>query len=192
MSKILKKWEIVGFIFVVALGSVGHFVYEWTGQNALIGKFFAVNESTWEHLKLLFFPYVIFMIIQWFYVGKNYKGFVFAKLIGVLSGMAMIVVLFYTYTGVIGNSVDFLNILIFVIGAAFAFYVSYRLLTSAGFRTTLKIPSIIGFLIIAVLFVAFTNNPPKINLFKDPVTGSYGAQNISDAAGYESYKMKLL
>ncbi|MBQ2896947.1 MAG: hypothetical protein IJE46_01300 [Clostridia bacterium] len=191
MNKILKKWEIIGFIFVVALGSLGHFLYEWTGQNALVGKFFAANESTWEHLKLLFFPYVIFMIIQWFCIGKNYKGFALAKLIGVLSGMAMIVIIFYTYTGVIGTSNDFFNIVIFVVSSAFAFYVSFRLLSGGGMKATLKTFSLITFLLVGILFVTFTANPPQINLFKDPVTGNYGTQNISDAAGYENYEMKL-
>ena len=175
MTKILKKWEIAGFFFVVALGTLGHFLYDLTGQNEIIGKFFATNESTWEHLKLLFFPYVVFMIIEWFFIGKNYKGFVFSKLVGVLSGLVLIVVLFYTYTGVLGQNVDFLNIAIFVIAAAFSFYISYRLL-SGGIRVTLTLPSLIAFIVIAVLFVTFTTNPPRINLFKDPVTGSYGTQ----------------
>lgn len=173
MTKKLKKWEILGFIFTVALGTLGHFLYDLTGQNQLVGRFFAVNESTWEHLKLLFFPYVLFSVAEWFYIGKNYKSFAFSKAFGVLSGMIFIVAMFYTYTGVLGRSIDFFNILIFVIGTALSFFVSYKIL-SAGSKVTLKLPSVIILILIAVLFVAFTTNPPEIGIFKDPVTGGFG------------------
>ena len=175
MTKKLKNWEIAGFIFAVALGTLGHFLYDLTGGNALVGKFFAVNESTWEHLKLLFFPYVLFSLIEWFYVGKNYKSFAFSKTLGVLAGMLFIVAAFYTYTGVLGRSVDFLNIVIFVIGTALSFFVSYKILISTG-KTVLKIPSVIALVIISIAFVAFTANPPEIGLFQDPTTGGYGIE----------------
>ena len=175
MAKKLKRWEIAGFIFVVALGTLGHFLYDLTGNNPLVGKFFAVNESTWEHLKLLFFPYVLFMLAEWFYIGKNYKSFAFSKALGVLAGMLFIVAAFYTYTGVLGRSIDFVNIAIFVIGAAISFWASYMLL-SGGSKITFTLPSVITLTIIAVLFVLFTTNPPQIGLFKDPVTGKFGVQ----------------
>ncbi len=176
MAKKLKRWEVAGFIFVVALGSLGHFLYDLTGGSPLVGKFFAVNESTWEHLKLLFFPYVLFSAIEWFYIGKNYKSFAFSKALGVLSGMIFIVAAFYTYTGILGSSVDFVNIAIFVIGAAVSYFVSLKILSGGG-KITLKLPSVIALIIIAVLFVLFTTNPPQIGLFKDPVTGKFGVQS---------------
>ena len=175
MAKKLKRWEIAGFIFVVALGSLGHFLYDLTGQNPLVGKFFAVNESTWEHLKLLFFPYVLFLLVEWFFAGKNYKSFAFSKTLGVLAGMLFIVALFYTYTGVLGRSVDFLNIIIFVLGTALSFFVSYKIL-SGGSKAVFKLPSVVILLVIAVAFIAFTTTPPEIGLFRDPVTGNFGVQ----------------
>ena len=113
MTKKLKKWEFYGFLFVAALGTLGHFLYDISGQNMLVGKFFPVNESIWEHLKLLFFPYVIFSVAEWFCVGKGFKGFAFSKLIGVLSGMLFTVVFYYAYSGILGKNIDFVNILIF-------------------------------------------------------------------------------
>ena len=115
MNKKLKKWTLIGFFFVTLLGALGHFLYDLTGGNQLVGRFFAVNESTWEHLKLLFFPFALYWVVELFAIGKTYKNFAFAGLVGVLSGMAFIVLTFYTYTGVLGKSIDFLNILIFVL-----------------------------------------------------------------------------
>ena len=53
----LKKTELVSFVIASALGVLFHFMYEWTGENAIAGLFFPINESTWEHLKLIFFPW---------------------------------------------------------------------------------------------------------------------------------------
>ena len=52
MQKRLLRWELIGFAFTGAVGTLLHFVYEWTGGNPLIAAFCAVNESTWEHMKL--------------------------------------------------------------------------------------------------------------------------------------------
>ncbi len=173
MNKKLKKWTLIGFFFVTLLGTLGHFLYDLTGGNQLVGRFFAVNESTWEHLKLLFFPFALYWVVELFAIGKTYKNFAFAGLVGVLSGMAFIVVAFYTYTGVLGKSIDFLNILIFVIGTALAFLTEYKILTGKG-TITFKIPSLVILVVIAILFVNFTTNPPQAGIFKDPVTGAFG------------------
>ena len=48
------KRNLIAFLVISILGTIGHFLFEWTGENAIVGLFFPVNESTWEHLKLLF------------------------------------------------------------------------------------------------------------------------------------------
>ena len=53
----LKTYAILGFIFVAALGTLLHFTFEWSNQNRIVAFFSAVNESMWEHLKLLVFPF---------------------------------------------------------------------------------------------------------------------------------------
>ena len=64
MQKRLLRWELIGFAFTGAVGTLLHFVYEWTGGNPLIAAFCAVNESTWEHMKLLFVPFFLFTMVQ--------------------------------------------------------------------------------------------------------------------------------
>ena len=59
-TKRLRQLEILGTVFVVATGTLAHFVYDWTGRQDLIGLFFAKNESTFEHLKLLFYPFLLY------------------------------------------------------------------------------------------------------------------------------------
>ena len=46
----IKKWEIAEFIFIAIVGTLLHFVYDWSGQNPAVGIIAPVSESTWEHL----------------------------------------------------------------------------------------------------------------------------------------------
>ncbi|MEI3362382.1 MAG: DUF6512 family protein [Oscillospiraceae bacterium] len=64
MRRRLFFWELAGFLFTGALGVLLHFLYEWSGGNTLAAAFSAVNESTWEHMKLLFFPMFVFSVFQ--------------------------------------------------------------------------------------------------------------------------------
>ena len=50
--------------YTVLLGSLLHFVYGWSGSNVFAAGFSAVNESTWEHMKLLFFPVFLLTLLQ--------------------------------------------------------------------------------------------------------------------------------
>ena len=63
MQKRLLRWELIGFAFTGAVGTLLHFVYEWTGGNPLIAAFCAVNESTWEHMKLLAVPWLVWTVV---------------------------------------------------------------------------------------------------------------------------------
>ena len=59
MKPSLKKIEWISFLAASVLGTLFHFVYGWSGENPVAGLFFPVNESTWEHLKLIFFPILL-------------------------------------------------------------------------------------------------------------------------------------
>ena len=51
-----KKWELAGLFFAIATGNLLHFVYDWSGESLVAAVISGVNESTWEHMKLLFLP----------------------------------------------------------------------------------------------------------------------------------------
>ena len=89
--------------YTVLLGSLLHFVYGWSGGSVLAAGFSAVNESTWEHMKLLFFPMFLFSVVQVCCLGRNYPNFLAARGVSTVTGVALIPVLFYTYTGVLGR-----------------------------------------------------------------------------------------
>ena len=173
MNRSIGLWQILGFGVTSLGGTILHFLYDWLGQPAWIAPFSGVNESTWEHMKLLFWPMFIFAIVQSFFF-RGRRDFWCVKLRGILLGLVLIPVIFYTYNGVIGQSPDWINIAIFFISAAVAYVFETRLynneITGCGLY---RFPfwMLIG---IAVLFVIFTFNTPKIGVFRDPLTGNYG------------------
>lgn len=173
MNKIrIRNFQIFSTIFVFVLGTLLHFVYDWSGQNQIIGAFSAVNESTWEHLKLIFFPALITIIIGSFYFKKTVCNFICSKTIGLLVSLAFTVIFFYTYTGILGKNIAIIDILSFFIAVLLGEFISYVLLVN-NFKCNNK-AGVFVLAVFLVLFIVFTYNPPKIGIFKDPVSGKYG------------------
>ena len=173
MKRSIGLWQLSSFAVTSLGGTVLHFLYEWLGEAAWIAPISGVNESTWEHMKLLFWPMFIFAIVQSFFFRER-KEFWCVKLRGTLCGLALIPVLFYTYNGVIGKSPDWINIAIFFVSAAVAYVYETRLFHEK--RLLCKRPKIaIGVLFaIALAFIVFTFQTPQIGIFRDPLTETYG------------------
>lgn len=174
MKNALSRLQLLGFVFTGIAGTLLHFAYDWSGQNSLVAVFSAVNESTWEHMKLLFFPMFLFALVEAYFLAEQYPNYWCAKFVGIVTGLLSIPVLFYTYTGVFGRSVDWINIAIFFVAAALS-YLLETYLMSRGKCTCIS-PAVAYALLflLAVAFVMLTWIPPQIGLFRDPITGMYG------------------
>jgi len=162
----MKKYHIAGFFFVLILGTLLHFTYDLSEQNKIISYFSAVNESVWEHLKLIFFPAIIFSIAEFFAYGRKEADFWAVKMTSILLAMLFIVVFFYTYSGVLGFNLSVLDILSFVIATFILFYISYNMLKdlSSGTKAD-SIKAIAVLLLLMVCFIIWTDNPPDLGIF---------------------------
>lgn len=167
-----RGYSFLGFLFISILGTVLHFLYDWSDGNTLFAAFSGVNESTWEHLKLFYWPFLIYSLYEWFKYGRNICGFWFTKLKSLTLSLIFIVAFFYTYRGIFGFNIDTLNILDFFIGAAISRIYEMNA-TRKRCSPRLDKISFALIVIMGVLFVIFTFSPPKIALFKDP-KGFYG------------------
>lgn len=175
MQKELRRWEIIGFFVVGALGTLLHFAYDWTGENRLAAAVSAVNESTWEHMKLLFLPFLLFTLVEFLVFSDALRNFFACKAVSLLAGLAAIPTIFYTLTGCFGTLPDWMNITIFFLADALVFLLSFRLLTRGALRGGAA--QLAGFLLLWVLlalFVRFTYHTPALPIFRDPVSGCYG------------------
>ena len=163
----LKNFIIALFIIGVA-GSFGHFIYKWSGENTFVGYFFPINESTWEHLKLLFFPTVIFSVFEYFLMKEKPHNFPFIVALSLFIGLISIVTIFYTYSGVLGYKIEWFNIAIYYISLLIMLIVKAILMSFQFNNKTLNIIALIWIFIMALMFVFFTYNPPALGIFKEP------------------------
>lgn len=173
MKKRVFWWQIAGVVFTVALGVLLHFVYDWSGGLILFASFSAVNESVWEHMKILFFPLLFFALIESFFLVE-FKNFWSIKLKGILIGVILIPSIYYFFNGVIGNTPDWFNIAIFVISVGASFIYETKKFTDLQNEKRGSTKSVFILGLIAALFVIFTYAAPQLNIFKDPETNVYG------------------
>jgi hypothetical protein len=166
-------FHIVGVIFTIFLGSFLHFIYELSGFFKPVALIGAVNESTWEHLKIGFWPAFFFAIIEYFVYGKKNKNFCFAKAINLYTIPIVITLLFYGYTSFMDHNL-FLDIFIFVFSIIVAYVLSYNILVSQKEFSKYKTLSIILIMVGIIAFSLLSYFPLENFLFLDPATGLYG------------------
>ena len=172
--KKIKKWEIWGAVITVILGSLLHFVFNWSGGSKIVALFGAVNESTWEHLKLAFWPTFFFAVIEYFVFARQVKNFFLASMIKLFSAPIIIVLLFYGWLVFFEDNFIW-DISIFVVAVILSYYISFRIMKIEKALGWEKI-SIFLILIGLIKFSLFTYFPPKTFLTKDPVQGGYGIE----------------
>lgn len=180
MDKKIFGYCVLGFVFVSILGCLSHFCYEWSGENRIVALFCPVNESTWEHMKLLFFPTVIYTI---FFSCRcsEYKSVTASMLLSNIIGIFSIPVLFYTYSGIYGNHVTFIDIAIFFVCSALVFYLAYHWIVRQKRKEingcncviyrqveNYEMLIIIVNCILVICFFIFTFYPPSWGIFQSP------------------------
>lgn len=166
-------WEVVGLLWTLAAGNLLHFVYDWTGKSTAAALFSAVNESTWEHMKLLAVPWILFSLAEVIFLRGG--GIAAPRAAGLLVGLAAIPLLFYTYRGIVGKDIMLVDILIFQIAVLLAFWVSLALQKGQRLAGTgWTVAGVIVLLAVWAAFLLFTFQAPNLPLFTDPLTGTRG------------------
>ena len=174
MKRSIILWQIGGATFVGVVGTLLHFLYDWSGKSIILAPISAVNESTWEHMKIMFFPMLIYALIQANFFAKDYQNYWTIKCIGTLAGTLLVPFLFYLLNQILGKTPDWLNVLIFFVSLGIAFLLE-GLLFKHDFATTFNQSLAIWVLgMSALAFVFFTFYPPKLPIFLDPVSRQFG------------------
>lgn len=166
--KHLKTYMITGALFVSILGTLCHFVYEWSENNVFVGLFVPTNESIWEHTKLLFFPMLLYSLYLDKKIGTKYPCVRSAMTAGTLLGVILIIFLYYTYSGMIGYRISYVDISIFYISVIFSFYAAYRWTLFCDAEPYYAVLQFLQ-LIMICLYIIFTFYSPEIPLFISPI-----------------------
>jgi hypothetical protein len=93
-----------------------------------------------------------------------------------VSTILFIIISYYSYEGIIGYDIVIIDIIIYIISVFITIYMSYHMTCALPFSDNLKVIAAFLLLFIIICFIIYSYNPPRINLFKDPLTGNYGAK----------------
>lgn len=160
-----KRWYFWGIIFIPVIGTLLHFLYDWF-PNRMIAIISPMNESLWENLKVFFWPYLLWLIIEYRRIGHKYKVYLTSKVIGLYGGLLTIIMLFYTVIGAIGRTHLIVDLAIYLFAIIFSTYLSYHNIK----RKEYYIPSILSItliIIITLAFIYFTFRTPNLPIFKE-------------------------
>lgn len=170
--KHLRHYTIIGIIFVLVTGTLSHFLYDWSGQNPVVGLFTPVNESVWEHMKLLFFPMLLSSLIIILKYRRQYPHIASALFFGILTGTVLIPIFYYAYTSVLGTNYLALDIGVFILSIVISFWLTYKLTLSHRLENH---TFVLGLLVCVLLlcFLRFSYHAPHTVIFQDPTVDSY-------------------
>ena len=161
-------FEGIGILFISVLGSLLHFVYAWSGEIWWVAIFAAVNESVWEHLKLAFWPALLWSLIGWYVIGGSLPNFWVGRAAALLLMPLVITFGFYGYTALLGDNYFPLDLSLFVlavIAGQIAAMVRYR---AAVIGVSGQLTAIGLILISCICFGSLTFFPPDFPLFLEP------------------------
>ena len=188
----LVLWEIGSFIWVVLAGSALHFSFELSEFWTPLAFISAVNESVWEHLKMYFWPGLIFALVQYTYTRDVANNYWYAKLASLIVTPLGIIFSFYGYLAIslplYGQGFFVMDLMTMVFGLVLASIVAYKIMVKPPMEFPKKKNILAGYLIITAMFSTFTYFPPKIFLFENyfgyEYSGDYGI--LED---YEPYRI---
>lgn len=166
-QKDIFQQDKLSILTVIILGSLSHFLYEFSGKRVIFALFCPVNESVWEHLKLLFFPFLLITILNWYQKRPPVLAFFYHRFLGIICAMFATLILFYTYTGIIGRHFLIADLTIFVFSVIFAFYINQYFQRKRLLPPTQEVVFSL-WILLSICFFVFTCYPPDIALFFPP------------------------
>ena len=182
MNLKIKKWEIAGIIFIIGFGTTLHFWFEWTNYWRPMALIAAVNESTWEHFKMAFWPSIFFGIVEYFCLKINANKFLFGKLLGLITMPIVTFVLFYSYTTITGHHYLWVDVIIFMLSVIAGQYVSYKILVNEKtYPSSTGQLAMVGIVVMIAAFSSLSYYPMKNFIFEHP--DGHGEYGILDHYG---------
>lgn len=172
MKKVLL-WESVGAFVIIIAGTLLHSAYHNTNYW-LLALISPVNESVWEHLKIGIVPVLFFALIEYPFIKAITKNFLEAKVAQAYTTAIATLVIFYSYTFVLGHNLLPLDILTFILAVIIGQYVSYRLLTLKELDEFFAHLASSALYIMIGVIIYVTYFPPHYPIFVDSLTGKYG------------------
>lgn len=170
----MKKIKIIGVFIIFGLSFLSHFIYQWF-PNSIFSILFPVNESIWEHMKLIVTPVLIFSLFEYIiyrYKGIEYNNFILSYAISMILGIIIYLLIYLPIDMIFGHSAIVAISLLFITFIILE-YISYYIMNYSEIRYS----NIIGIVFIILIYIVFgylTYNPIESDLFFDKQKKIYG------------------
>jgi len=177
-GRLSEKLILLGILFIIVMGVLSHFLFGWFNENYFIALISPINESVWEHLKLVFYPTVTWWIIGYFIALKktdlNIGRWFFCSVISVFVASVFIMSFYYVMKGAFEIESVVLHIISFIIGVILGQISALLFYRNVDFRRGSVVCTVLALLILSSTFSVFTFNPPQFPLFCDQRENIYG------------------
>lgn len=171
---IMKKIKIIGVFIIMGLSVLSHFMYEWC-NNFIFSIFFPVNESIWEHMKLLVTPLLIYALIEYFIYRKKdvrFNNFSLSYGISMITGIILYLAIYLPINHFFGHNM-IVSITLLFLDYILISCISYLILNTRNIKYSKTIGT---FLIIFTYFIFYylTYYPVHSFIFYDTKNKIYG------------------
>ena len=171
----IKKITIISTIAIFLFSALSHFIYDWF-PNIFTSIFFPVNESIWEHTKMIFTTMMFWGIIEYFIISNHgKKNFSTALVISTIITIIFLVATFTPIYYVMNEQENMVvTLIIYFISIVVGQIISYFILKQQREFNLLNIISIVSIPIIFTVYGILTYYPIKSGLFYDFQNNKYG------------------
>lgn len=173
----MKKFKIITIFIIFVLSFIFHFGYT-TFPNILFSVIFPVNESIWEHMKIISTSILVGSIIEYFLLVKNnikFNNFLISTSISIICGIIIYLIIYLPLEYIFSHSLILAVTILFI-----TFIISENIKHYIMKLNKIKYQNIIGIILITLTYFTFiylTYNPIKNNLFIDTECNCYGIKN---------------
>ena len=178
--------EGAGVVAIYLAASFLHFTYALSGGGTLSAIFGAVNESVWEHVKIFSAAYSGYAAAQLMWLRVPFRKYITAKCAGLYFLMGSVIGFYYLYTSLTGGNILLADLISSAVFVALAQLISYRMTVTDKDTSELYYPALALIMLYYLMFFSFTVFPPRVGLFRDPVSGGYGLADAHPAGTHFS------
>lgn len=161
----LKKLKFIAVITIFLLSFITHNLYDWF-PSSFTAIFFPVNESIWEHQKMIFTTILIWGVIEYLIMRRthlNKTNLISSTVISAIANIIIFLIIYMPIYAIWGHNL-LVTLIIYFITIIMAQYISYKILSIRGNLKLLNIVSIVLIPLIYILFTYFTYYPPNWDL----------------------------
>lgn len=171
----MVRLTIIGAVFMIFAGSAVHFVYGWSHQNFVLGLLSPVNESIWEHAKLVFLPPLLWYVFTALLLGRRRAYELVGASAVVLWFMPVFQIAFYyAYAAVTHGDVFVMDLVDFTLTVILGQVLFYQLAARLHCTRAGRVAAVLAVIVLAGIFVLFTLQPLHFPMFMDSRNGTYG------------------